>query len=104
MSERKYRAQILLEPEQHQVLSEIAQQQGQSISHVVREIVGQYIGEREQILQNQRNFLLSIKQHRAEILAKRKGKPLEVDVATLITQMREERTNDQLSTILAPRD
>jgi len=40
----KYRAQILLEPNQHQALSEIAAERRQSISHVVREIVQEYLG------------------------------------------------------------
>ncbi len=41
----KYRAQILLEPQQHQALSEIAHQRQQSLSHVVREIVQDYLVE-----------------------------------------------------------
>ena len=36
---QKYRAQILLEPEQHVALQEIAQRQGQSISEVAREVI-----------------------------------------------------------------
>ena len=36
---QKYRAQILLEPEQHIALQEIAQKQGQSISKVAREVI-----------------------------------------------------------------
>jgi len=44
---KKYRAQILLEPDQHQALSEIADQRQQSISHVVREIVQEYLVERD---------------------------------------------------------
>ena len=43
----KYRAQILLEPEQHQALSEIAEQRQQSLSHVVREIVEDYLVEHD---------------------------------------------------------
>lgn len=39
----KYRAQILLEPEQHAALAEIAQRQNRSISDVMREIVRQYL-------------------------------------------------------------
>lgn len=44
---KKYRAQILLEPDQHQALSEIADQRQQSISHVVREIVQDYLVEQD---------------------------------------------------------
>ena len=43
-----YRAQILLEPEQHQALSDIAQHEGRSISELVREIVRQHLAQREQ--------------------------------------------------------
>ena len=43
-----YRAQILLEPEQHRTLADIAENEGRSISEVVREIVGQYLAERQQ--------------------------------------------------------
>ncbi|MBL7163248.1 MAG: hypothetical protein ISS57_11625 [Anaerolineales bacterium] len=43
----KYRAQILLEPKQHQALSEIADQCQQSLSHVVREIVQNYLVDRD---------------------------------------------------------
>ena len=43
-----YRAQILLEPEQHRTLSAIAQREGRSMSDLVREIVRQYLAEREQ--------------------------------------------------------
>ena len=51
-----YRAQILLEPEQHQTLAQIAQSEGRSISEVVREIVGQYLAAREQIAQLQQDL------------------------------------------------
>jgi hypothetical protein len=36
---RMHRTQILLEPEQHKVLEEIARHEGQSISEIVREIL-----------------------------------------------------------------
>ncbi|HKP51093.1 MAG TPA: ribbon-helix-helix protein, CopG family [Chloroflexia bacterium] len=40
MGERLYRTQILLEPEQHKALAELAKREGRSISDVVREILG----------------------------------------------------------------
>jgi len=43
-----YRAQILLESEQHQVLAEIAEHEGRSISDLVREIVRHHLAERRQ--------------------------------------------------------
>lgn len=51
-----YRAQILLDPEQHQVLAEIAQNEGRSLSDLVREIVRQYLTEREQEVRIQREL------------------------------------------------
>lgn len=38
-----YRAQILLEPEQHRRLAEIAREQGRALSEVMREIVRDYL-------------------------------------------------------------
>ncbi len=37
------RAQLLLESEQHEALAEIAQQEGRSISELVREIIRQHL-------------------------------------------------------------
>ena len=51
-----YRAQILLEPEQHRTLADIAEKEGRSISEVVREIVGQYLVERAQETQLQKEM------------------------------------------------
>lgn len=47
----KYRAQILLEPEQHAALAEAAGQENRSISDLVREIVGLWL--EQQNRQNQ---------------------------------------------------
>lgn len=54
-----HRAQLLLESEQHQALAEIAEQEGRSISDLVREIVGQHLAERRQQAQ-QLNALQAI--------------------------------------------
>jgi predicted DNA-binding ribbon-helix-helix protein len=43
-----YRAQLLLEAEQHKALAKIAEQEGRSISDLVREIVDQHPAERRQ--------------------------------------------------------
>jgi hypothetical protein len=51
-----YRAQILLEPEQHQALTEIAQREGRSISDLVREIVGRHLAERDREVRLQREL------------------------------------------------
>jgi len=41
-----YRAQLLLESSQHEALAEIAEQEGRSISDLVREIVRRHLAER----------------------------------------------------------
>lgn len=43
-----HRAQLLLEPEQHEALAEIAAREGRSISDLVREIVRQHLAERDE--------------------------------------------------------
>jgi len=42
------RTQILLEPEQHRVLTEIAQEEGRSLSDLLREIVAEHLAQRDQ--------------------------------------------------------
>ena len=52
----KYRAQILLEPEQHRALSEIAKQEQRSISDLVREIIADWLAAEDQEDQRQRQL------------------------------------------------
>jgi predicted DNA-binding protein len=101
MNGQKYRAQILLEPEQHQKLTEIAVRSGRSISAVVREAVTEYMVARseENVRERRMKALQKIKQHREEMLAKRGGIPIEIDVVELISQMREERDNELLAAV-----
>lgn len=98
---QKYRAQILLEPEQHKKLTEIAASEGRSVSDVVREAVAEYVVAKTQEDQweRRRRGLEIIRQHREEMLRKRGGKPIEINVVELIHQMREERENELLSAI-----
>ena len=93
---KMHRAQILLEPDQHQKLAEIAQQEGTSISEIVRTAVQEWLDERkdDEILRRRLEDLELVDQHRQAILARRKGKPLEIDLATTIEQVRGERDNE----------
>lgn len=43
-----YRTQILLEPEQHRILTEIARQEKRSLSELIREMVDKLLIERKQ--------------------------------------------------------
>jgi hypothetical protein len=51
-----YRAQLLLESDQHEALAEIARQEGRSISDLVREIVRQHLTERDEQARKQREI------------------------------------------------
>ena len=48
MVNKLYRAQILLEPDQHQNLSDLARREGVSVSEMVREIIADYLVEQNE--------------------------------------------------------
>jgi hypothetical protein len=48
MQRNKYRAQILLEPEQHAALAELAGREDRSISDLVREIVDRWLSQQDE--------------------------------------------------------
>lgn len=96
---KMHRAQILLDPEQHTALADIAQREGTSISEIVRSAVQEWLDERlEEVLVRQ---LLEdveiIQEHRQALLAQRGGQPLEIDIDRMIDQMRAERGDELLA-------
>jgi predicted DNA-binding ribbon-helix-helix protein len=74
MAERYYRAQILLEPEQHDHLREIAEREDRSISDVAREMIKRGLRAREEDrqsrLQQARKALEQLDQIRRQVAAK----------------------------------
>ena len=86
-----YRAQILLEPEQHQALTDIAQHEGRSISDLVREIVRQHLAQREQADRRQAEMqaIQELTQIRKQL--QRQHGVYQVD---LLTEVRAEREQD----------
>ena len=52
----KYRAQILLEPEQHEALANVARRENRSISDVVREILREWLDQQDHETQRQREL------------------------------------------------
>ena len=96
-----HRTQLLLEPEQHQALAEIARKDGRSISDLVREMVQRLIEQRRETaradLERRLAALERIRRHRDEAIARRGGRPVDVDVVALIRQAREERDGRALS-------
>jgi len=107
MGERLYRAQILLEPEQHQKLVRIAGQQHRSLSDIIREIVQTELDRREKDETERRHQLLEgierVRLTREEILARRGGEPLNVNVADMVRQMRDERDEEVFAAAFPPR-
>ena len=86
-----YRAQILLEPEQHRTLSELAEREGRSISDLVRESVQAYLAERERDAQREREKeALDRLTDLRERIRERHG-TLDID---LIREARDERDRD----------
>jgi predicted DNA-binding protein len=103
-----HRTQILLEPEQHQALGQIARQEGRSVSDVVRKIVQHALEQREEERQatiaRRMDAMERIRQHREEILAERGGKPLDFDVVEAINQAREEQDARNFELLFGNRD
>jgi len=56
MQQTKYRAQILLEPEQHEALAEVARRENRSISDLMREIVDAWLAAQDRETQRQREL------------------------------------------------
>ena len=90
-----HRTHILLEPEQHQALVEIARREGRSISDVTRELVQHGIVQRQEHynIEQKRRFeaLQNARRIRKAILEERGGVPFDVDIVALLHEMREDR-------------
>lgn len=86
-----YRAQILLKPEQHHVLTEIARQQGRSLSDLVREIVREHLAQRdrETRLQQELDAIDALAQIRRQV-----QETHGTYVADLLGEVRAEREQD----------
>lgn len=106
MTARMQRTQILLEPEQHRVLTELARAEGRSLSDIVREYVQAQLTlrQREHDLRRQRQLdgLDQIRIHRQAILTRRAEQGLLPDPVLVIEQVREERDADL--TVASSRD
>jgi hypothetical protein len=101
MSRTLYRTQVLLEIEQQAQIAELAHQQGRSFSDLVREIVQKYLDEQVELAGRRQSAFEQLKAHREEMLARRNGQALVLEVATLINEMREERDDEIASSFSA---
>lgn len=91
MANNKYRAQILLEPEQHQALADIAAEREESISHLVREIVAEYLVDHSREAKRKR-FLAAL-EALSEIREKNLAQFGMID-SNFLEEMREERMRE----------
>ena len=91
MPKNKYRAQILLEPEQHQALADLAAERQESISHVVREIVEAYLVDHDRQAKSRRfnEALEVLREIREENLAR-----FGMIDPNFLEEMREERMRE----------
>ena len=89
MSERMYRAQILLDPQQRRKLEDIARREGRSISAVTRQVIdaGLETLENEAGVWEKRARLLS------RLRARREKQPF-VYSGDLVNEARQERENE----------
>ena len=89
------RTHILLEPEQHQALVNIARRERRSVSDVTREIVQQGILLRQQVYETDMKRRLEAfekaRQVREDMYKKYGDKLLDIDIVILINEMRKER-------------
>jgi hypothetical protein len=107
MSERLLRTQILLEPEQHRALADVAQAENRSLSDVIREMLAQQLAQRRRRTESKRqrrlDALARIRKHQQEIVTRRGGHRLELDAVALIEQVRDERDDELIGTIFKNR-
>jgi len=100
---------IAIKPEQRQILSEMAHQEGQELEMFIAQILQDAIDRQQaastfdKILRIRRNFA-RIRRHRKAFLAKRKNTPLTLDTVALLHTIREEHDKYLLAHITTPRD
>ncbi|HEX9596260.1 MAG TPA: hypothetical protein VF982_05220 [Anaerolineales bacterium] len=89
MSERMYRAQILLEPQQRRKLEEIARREGRSISAVTRQVIDAGL----ETLENEAETWAKRARVLSELKAIREKQPFEYS-GNLIEEARQEREEE----------
>lgn len=97
----KYRTHLLLDPDQHKALAQLAKREGRSISDLTREIVQEGIERRQQLFakekQRRLQALAQARQVREAILKEHGSFPLDINIPALIAELREARDDQILS-------
>jgi hypothetical protein len=94
MGMRLHRTQLLLDPAQHKLLARLARQQKRSLSDVAREALAlglQALTGSTEAHWTQRTIALGRADRLRQAMRQRRGRPLQVDIASLINETREER-------------
>jgi len=108
MSERLYRAQILIEQGQRKTLAQIARREGRSMSDVARELIRLGLEARndtpEMRWRRRDRALERAAQLRAAMRERRGGQPINLDPAEMLRSIREDRDDDILRGLTDNRD
>jgi hypothetical protein len=90
-----HRAQILLDPQQHRALRELAERQGRSISSVVREMINDQLvklkKEQDGKIRHYLAVIDRIRDHKQAVFDRRDSRAIAVDIAKIIEENRTER-------------
>ncbi len=105
MAEPLQRTQILLRKDQHVALRDLASREGTSLSELIRMLVDEALerrnNEAEARTERRLRALERIEEHARAAQERRGGRPLEINPAEVIRQLREER-DDELVQRLTP--
>lgn len=94
MVEHMYRAQILLDPEQHRRLRALAKREKRSISDLTRELLDDALRQREQSLQSRLERIQTAGATADRILRERNGEPYGADLSEQLRETREKRSDE----------
>jgi hypothetical protein len=108
MSERLFRAQILIEQGQRKTLAQIARQEGRSMSDVARELIRLGLEARsetpEMRWRRRDRALERAAQLRAAMRERRGGRSVDLDPAEMLRSIREERVDNITRGLTSDRD
>jgi hypothetical protein len=91
MSERMYRAQILLRPEQHRKLLQLSEEEGRSISEITRSLLDEALRSRQTTVWRARSRAIErLRSLRVDVA--RGGRSMDKD---LVAESRREREDEQ---------
>jgi predicted transcriptional regulator len=94
MSERMYRAQLLLQQALHHRLRQIAKRENRSISEIARTLLENALDRYEQERATRLERVNALRRVAEKILQERAGRPLDLDVVELIGEEREKRLHE----------